>query len=276
MPDGSRQGKKGDWITRRCWSHRFSSFEGAGMISHSNMMAVAGCIVMAALAIAAVGLGTDSDDVLFNVFSGHDNVPVGEDPSLQRSVSDATPDADVQFILQTVSDNLRRNDLTSARVLLNTVLATRKDQPRALELQRELQARESEAERNIATRYASAPLPAKGATKNDGVHHVPPTPHRASRHPRDRKELALNARSASESRAAPRRGAQMSSIASPHDAEFRSQDIPRGQHQKTRSEVREELKRARADGSIPRYGNPDAYGPGGSPNDTSPRWPRGG
>lgn len=36
---------------------------------------------------------------------------------------------------------------------------------------------------------------------------------------------------------------------------------------KTRAEVRAELARARADGSIPRFGNPDPYGPGGTPNE---------
>lgn len=50
------------------------------MISHSNMMAVAGCVVMAGLAIAAVGLHVDSDGGLSNVFSGRDNVPVNENP----------------------------------------------------------------------------------------------------------------------------------------------------------------------------------------------------
>ncbi|WP_254700359.1 DUF4148 domain-containing protein [Trinickia violacea] len=35
---------------------------------------------------------------------------------------------------------------------------------------------------------------------------------------------------------------------------------------KTRAQVRAELAQARADGSIPRFGNPDPYGPGGTPN----------
>ena len=38
---------------------------------------------------------------------------------------------------------------------------------------------------------------------------------------------------------------------------------------KTRAQVRAELARARADGTIPRFGNPDPYGPGGTPNFTS-------
>jgi hypothetical protein len=40
---------------------------------------------------------------------------------------------------------------------------------------------------------------------------------------------------------------------------------PAGQRPKTRDEVRAELARARGDGSLPRFGNPDPYGPGGVP-----------
>jgi DNA polymerase III gamma/tau subunit len=35
---------------------------------------------------------------------------------------------------------------------------------------------------------------------------------------------------------------------------------------KTRQEVQDELRRARMNGSLPRFGNPDPYGPGGSPS----------
>jgi Domain of unknown function (DUF4148) len=35
---------------------------------------------------------------------------------------------------------------------------------------------------------------------------------------------------------------------------------------KTRAQVRAELARARMDGTISRFGNPDPYGPGGTPN----------
>lgn len=35
---------------------------------------------------------------------------------------------------------------------------------------------------------------------------------------------------------------------------------------KTREQVREELAHARMNGTIPRFGNPDPYGPGGIPN----------
>lgn len=37
---------------------------------------------------------------------------------------------------------------------------------------------------------------------------------------------------------------------------------------KTREQVREELAHARMNGTIPRFGNPDPYGPGGTPNFT--------
>ena len=35
---------------------------------------------------------------------------------------------------------------------------------------------------------------------------------------------------------------------------------------KTRAQVRDELRRARTNGSMSRFGNPDPYGPGGSPS----------
>jgi hypothetical protein len=41
------------------------------------------------------------------------------------------------------------------------------------------------------------------------------------------------------------------------------------QHPKTRKEVEEELRNARTNGSLPRFGNPDPYGPGGSPSASS-------
>jgi hypothetical protein len=41
------------------------------------------------------------------------------------------------------------------------------------------------------------------------------------------------------------------------------------QQPKTRAQVRAELEQARMDGTISRYGNPDPYGPGGTPNFTT-------
>jgi hypothetical protein len=37
-------------------------------------------------------------------------------------------------------------------------------------------------------------------------------------------------------------------------------------HPKTRKDVEDELRNARMNGSLPRFGNPDPYGPGGSPS----------
>lgn len=37
-------------------------------------------------------------------------------------------------------------------------------------------------------------------------------------------------------------------------------------HPKTREDVENELRKARMNGSLPRFGNPDPYGPGGSPS----------
>ncbi|WP_160110403.1 DUF4148 domain-containing protein [Caballeronia arvi] len=38
---------------------------------------------------------------------------------------------------------------------------------------------------------------------------------------------------------------------------------------KTRKEVQDELRRARSSGALPRFGNPDPYGPGGSPSSSN-------
>ena len=52
--------------------------------------------------------------------------------------------------------------------------------------------------------------------------------------------------------------------------EMNANSMPAASNQgpKTREQVRAELARARMDGTIPRFGNPDPYGPGGTPNFT--------
>jgi hypothetical protein len=52
--------------------------------------------------------------------------------------------------------------------------------------------------------------------------------------------------------------------------EMNANSMPAAANQgpKTREQVRAELARARMDGTIPRFGNPDPYGPGGTPNFT--------
>ncbi|PTB30889.1 hypothetical protein C9I56_01315, partial [Paraburkholderia caribensis] len=42
-----------------------------------------------------------------------------------------------------------------------------------------------------------------------------------------------------------------------------------GDGPKTRAQVRDELSRARQNGAMSRFGNPDPYGPGGSPRDNT-------
>jgi hypothetical protein len=42
--------------------------------------------------------------------------------------------------------------------------------------------------------------------------------------------------------------------------------VASNQGPKTREQVRAELAHARMDGTISRFGNPDPYGPGGTPN----------
>jgi hypothetical protein len=41
-----------------------------------------------------------------------------------------------------------------------------------------------------------------------------------------------------------------------------------GKTAKTREQVRAELDRARTNGSLPRFGGPNPYGPGGAPSTT--------
>jgi hypothetical protein len=48
-----------------------------------------------------------------------------------------------------------------------------------------------------------------------------------------------------------------------------SQAVSTSSGPKTRKQVQDELRRARADGAMPRFGNPDPYGPGGSPSYSS-------
>ena len=52
----------------------------------------------------------------------------------------------------------------------------------------------------------------------------------------------------------------------PSDARPASLPAVAGQAPKTRAEVRMEIERARTDGALPRFGNPDPAGPGGAPS----------
>jgi hypothetical protein len=63
----------------------------------------------------------------------------------------------------------------------------------------------------------------------------------------------------------------MSAVASAQSvqpADANSMAAGSNQGPKTRAQVREELAQARMNGTIPRFGNPDPYGPGGTPNFT--------
>lgn len=59
-----------------------------------------------------------------------------------------------------------------------------------------------------------------------------------------------------------------SSLASAQSARLDGNAVAASSNQgsKTREQVRAELAQARMDGTISRFGNPDPYGPGGTPN----------
>ena len=125
------------------------------MVSRSDRMALLGSLVMGALVAVAIGVHYDSDIPSLTDPAEHDASSADERPlnaaSAKRQVStDGTSDADVAYILQSVRDALQRNDLTSARVLLNAVFAVRKDLPEALELKKELDVREARQSSKLA------------------------------------------------------------------------------------------------------------------------------
>ncbi|WP_090682318.1 DUF4148 domain-containing protein [Paraburkholderia phenazinium] len=60
----------------------------------------------------------------------------------------------------------------------------------------------------------------------------------------------------------------LASAQSVQPADANSMAAGSNQGPKTREQVREELAHARMNGTIPRFGNPDPYGPGGTPNFT--------
>lgn len=247
--------------------------------------------------------------------------------------------ASVQQVLDAVQLSLDRNDLESAKVLLEAELAIHRDDSRVLALQRELQSREIQAARArettkgteaTAARAADSstltPLPptvAARATKEAQSAHRAESTHFAqlqikehedssSRYARTRyaqrsdevakTEVAKNAKRAEP---APQPAEVVATHAAPSEpppvmaASVLSQPVleapstpqapavtqsvqsvqsvqpaqpakavtmvaQSNSGPKTRAEVREELERARSDGDLPRFGNPDPAGPGGA------------
>ncbi|SOE96224.1 protein of unknown function [Burkholderia sp. D7] len=211
---------------------------------------------------------------------------------------------DVAHILQAVRDSLKRNDLASAKVLLGAVQTLHKDDSRALTLEKELQAREGKVDAGPSVmaldkppntskpiRFASRPSAKSDRTRDSAS---PVREHTAgmSRHSTVTGRPQVKAPSddgvsVDASSPAPEVGvADSTSLeAAPTVASTPARATPPGeetplpaqpvnpkplpvqsdQAPKTREQVRSELYRARANGALPRFGNPDPAGPGGLP-----------
>ncbi|MEM5339591.1 DUF4148 domain-containing protein [Paraburkholderia azotifigens] len=213
--------------------------------------ALAGCIVMGGLALAAVVLHIESNALSDLWPFHHDDVSITDDPQNAPSpindvpsvaVHDDTSDADIAFVLQAVSDNLQRNDLTAAKVLLDEVLAVHSDLPQALALQQELRVREARAA------HAAPPL---AVAANDNT-----------RPPAAMETRETEARAAAGKQERTVRSRQVASHGTNHVKSRGASSVAQRKHMavvsngrpKTRAEVVAELKRARANGTVPNFG----------------------
>jgi hypothetical protein len=272
--------------------------KGNVMMGESNRMLVAGGLLIGTLALAAAGLQFGNRESSAKEAVGR----VDEDVSTAaRSVTPGTPIADAQNagiarVLQAVHDSLQLGDLASAHVLLDAVLAMRKDEPQAQLLQKELVEREAR-QTSVEGLTAAAKLPSHShATvrsmhmqSNASRHEVTASVDKAAMDVRPDDAVHDDAPAANavstQSPAAPETSTAAAAVpvettqqqptpATPEPAATQSvapsdpsppvaaaSDAP-----KTRAQVRDELRRARTNGSMSRFGNPDPYGPGGSPS----------
>jgi hypothetical protein len=237
-------------------------------------MAIAGFVVMVVLVVVALALPMDSDRLAaYRAVYGDDENPrsassssvtdeSARGPGQFAAASDGTSDADIAFILQSIRASLHRNDLMSAKVLLDAVLSVRKNLPEALELQKELNVREAREAKAMASVVAAAAvskstLDASPGTVDEKANRAVEPPAqpsalvRTSSEPGDRPEHSTRRErlaSADKTSAKTRHAGQTSRH---HSTAHVASGRP-----KTRAEVVNELKRARANGSMPRYGNP--------------------
>jgi hypothetical protein len=249
--------------------------------------------------------------------------------------ADETADADIAQALQAARYSLQRNDLVSARQLLDAVHALHKDNAEVVALQRSLELRENgavraapvaalpvaqtdgpakkrEAERTasrspasvgrshettapvrdaavmvqhraplagarqVQVGLASAPRAAIAAqTTNDDVQ-IPavsepvskvadvPQALQSAEHVQTMQSMQTEAQSMQ-----PTQAAQAPQVARTDAVAM--EPASSGSAPKTRAQVRAELDRARVDGALPRFGNPDPKGPGGAPSTTVPQ-----
>ncbi|CAD6529936.1 DUF4148 domain-containing protein [Paraburkholderia sabiae] len=212
--------------------------------------ALAGCIVMGGLALAAVVLHIESNALSDLWPFHHEDVSMTDDPqNAPPPLNDAPPvaarddtsDADIAFVLQAVTDNLQRNDLTTAKVLLDEVLAVHSDLPQALALQQELRVREARA--------AHAKPPVMVATSDNA--RLPA--------PIETRETETRSTASQQDRSV--RSRQVASHGTEHGKSHRALGAAQRKHTaaangrpKTRAEVVAELRRARANGTMPNFG----------------------
>ena len=246
------------------------------MIGRSDAMVVAGCIVMMMLVAVALDVHIDSD-VLFPADRPvQDDTPATsqawrapDEPARQLEESGGTSDADLAFIIRAINDSLQRNDLTVARVLLNEVLTVRKDLPQALALQKELSAREATAAA-AASADGKVPAVAESLLDDAPASHSPasasasanvnPTPEPHSQLVRSQSHHLVHHRSTEDDWLASVDRTQPKTHHAGQGARTHTTAHVSNGRPKTRAEVINELKSARAHGSMPRFGNFDPYG----------------
>ncbi|MEM5367880.1 hypothetical protein V4C53_17805 [Paraburkholderia azotifigens] len=268
------------------------------MMSESSRMIVAGGVLIGALTLAALGLRFGNRESSAKEADGHIDASLAfhARPATSDTPVDDPQNAGIARVLQAVHDCLQSGDLASAHVLLDAVLAMRADEPQALMLQKELAAREAMARtaktsppgdvrpatRTHASRKAQhAPMQHAPGTSDDdealAANLPPPVDIRPDNAKADATENApqMQAEAVAQTPALTEEPPAQPAASAPAIASGKpnreppvtaARDAP-----KTRAEVRDELTRARSDGSLSRFGNPDPYGPGGVPSrDTQP------
>ncbi|MBN3756678.1 hypothetical protein G3N95_27330 [Paraburkholderia sp. Tr-20389] len=273
------------------------------MMSESSRMFVAGGVLIGALALATLGLRFGNRESSAKEADGHIDASLasGALPVIPDAPVDDPQNAGIARVLQAVHDSLQSNDLASARVLLDAVLTMRANEPQALMLQKELAAREAMA-RGVQTSTFDRQGDARSATHAHAsrktlharVHHVtdhdeeedlsvnnppPPVDIRSTSAKNDTTSDIQNAQpepeAATQTATTTTTEEPPAPPAAPVIAPGKPNDEAPGASirdaSKTRADVRDELNRARSDGSMSRFGNPDPYGPGGaSSRDTQP------
>lgn len=220
--------------------------------------------------------------------------------------SDANFDSDIAQLLHAVQNSLQRNDLVSAKVLLDAVDPLHEGDEQVLTLKKMLRGREDQAAGAQAVARVDKPSelrePARPKVRPfPRVDHVrggsvaareratETSRHFASESAPEIKDLPdesadnvaagggadVDTPSSSQQptptmASAPARsdliGTTQLNASSMQAALINPRTIATDQGPKTRAQVRSELARARTDGTLPRFGNPDPAGPGGLPS----------